>query len=73
MNTSVAIYKTFRFANSQIRATFTQHENSVAVADFAHENGFRKLVIYQLTTNFGGIDATNTRRMKKLEAKHARL
>lgn len=54
-------------------AILRQHETGGSAADLAREHGCSTAVIYQLRCKYGGMDASDIKRMKELEAENARL
>ena len=64
--------KTSRFTESQILATLKQADAGVAVKDSCRQAGISVATYYQWKSKYGGLDASELRRVKELEAENAK-
>ena len=65
--------KTTTFTESQIIAMLKQHEQGMKVGDIARANGISEKTIYRWKSKYGGMDATELKRVKELEAENSKL
>ena len=64
--------KTSRFTQSQILATLKQADAGVPVKDSCRQAGISVATYYQWKSKYGGLDASELRRVKELEAENAK-
>lgn len=62
-----------RFSESQIVRMLKEAEVGRSVSDICRENGISTTTFYKWKTKFGGMEASDIRRLKELEAEHTRL
>jgi putative transposase len=62
-----------RFSESQIVRILKDAEAGRAISDLCRENGISSTTFYKWKTKFGGMEASDVRRLKELEAEHSRL
>jgi len=62
-----------RLSESQIVKMLKEAEAGRPVSDICRENGVRSTTFYKWKTKFGGMEASDVRRLKELEAEHSRL
>lgn len=62
-----------RFSDSQIVKMLKEAESGRPVSDICRENGVSSTTFYKWKTKFGGMEASDVRRLKELEAEHSRL
>ena len=65
--------KTSRFTESQIVATLKQADAGVPVKDICRQAGISVATYYQWKSKYGGLEASDLRRVKELEAENAKL
>ena len=65
--------KKSRFTDSQIMAILKQHETGVSVADLAREHGCSTAMIYQWRSKYGGMEASDVKRLKELQSENEKL
>ena len=65
--------KTSRFTESQIVATLKQADAGVPVKDICRQAGISVPTYYQWKSKYGGLEASELRRVKELEAENAKL
>ena len=65
--------KTSRFTESQIVATLKQADAGVPVKDICRQAGISVATYYQWKSKYGGLEASELRRVKELEAENAKL
>lgn len=65
--------KKSKFSESQIVAILKQTERGVKVADICREHGISNATYYQWKSKYGGMEASDLKRMKDIEAENARL
>ncbi len=65
--------KKSKFSESQIVAILKQAERGVKVADICREHGISNATYYQWKSKYGGMEASDLKRMKDIEAENARL
>jgi len=62
-----------RFTDEQIIGFLKQAEGGVAVKDLCRKHGFSDATFYKWRGRFGGMEATDARRLKELESENAKL
>lgn len=62
-----------RFTNEQILGILKEHETSIAVSELCRKHGVSDASIYKWKAKFGGIDVSETKRMKSLEDENTKL
>ena len=62
-----------KFTESEIIATLKQVEGGAKVADLAREHGVSTATIYAWRSKYGGMDASEAKRLKDLEEENRRL
>ncbi len=62
-----------RFTESQIVAAIKKQEAGVAVKDICREIGISDVTFYNWKAKYGGMEASDVKRMKELEAENAQL
>ena len=65
--------KKSRFTDEQIIGFLKQVECGVAVKDLGRKHGFSDAAFYKWRAKFGGMDVSEARRLRSLEAENARL
>lgn len=65
--------RTSKFTESQIVATLKQADAGVPVKDICRQIGISTATYYQWKSKYGGLEASELRRVKELEAENARL
>ncbi len=65
--------KKTQFTESQIIAMLKQHEQGVKVQDIARANGISDKTIYRWKAKYGGMDASELKRVKELKSENAKL
>ena len=65
--------KRARFTEEQIIAVLKEHEAGTKTADLARKHGISEATIYNWKAKFGGMDVSEARRLKALEAENAKL
>ena len=65
--------KKSKFSESQIVAILKQAERGAKVADICREHGISNATYYQWKSKYGGMEASDLKRMKDIEAENARL
>ena len=65
--------KKTQFTESQIIAMLKQHEQGIKVQEIARANGISEKTIYRWKTKYGGMDASELKRVKELEAENSKL
>ena len=65
--------KTSRFTESQIVAILKQADAGVPVKDICRQAGISVATYYQWKSKYGGLEASELRRVKELEAENAKL
>lgn len=65
--------KKSKFTESQIVAVLKQAEAGVKVADVCREHGISMPTYYNWKSRYGGLGASELKRIKELEAEHSRL
>jgi putative transposase len=62
-----------RFTEEQIIGFIRQADAGVNVADLCHKEGFSTATFYKWRAKFGGMEASDAKRLRELEAENARL
>ena len=62
-----------RFTESQIVAAIKKQEVGIAVKDICSEFGISDATFYNWKSKYGGMEASDVKRMKELEAENAQL
>jgi putative transposase len=62
-----------RFSEEQIIGFLREAERGVAVKDLCRRHGFSEASYYLWRSKFGGMDVSDAKRLKALEAENARL
>jgi putative transposase len=65
--------KRSRFSETQVVAILKEGEAGRAVADICREHGISNATYYQWKSKYGGMDASELKRMKSLEEENSRL
>ena len=62
-----------RFSESQIVKILKEVEAGRSIADVCRENAVSSTTYHKWKAKFGGMEASDVRRLKELEAEHSRL
>lgn len=62
-----------RFTESQIIAIVKEHEAGARVEDLCRRHGISGTTLYKWKARFGGLDASEARKLKALEDENRRL
>jgi len=62
-----------RFTETQIVALLKEAENGIAVPELCRRHGVGQSTFYKWRSKYGGMDASDIRRLKELEDENARL
>jgi putative transposase len=62
-----------RFTESQIVAAIKKQEAGIPVKDICRELGISDATFYNWKAKYGGMEASDVKRMKELEAENAQL
>ena len=62
-----------RYTDEQIIGFIRQAEAGVAVADLCRKEGFSSATFYKWRAKFGGLEASDAKRLRELEVENARL
>ena len=65
--------KKVNFTESQIVAALKKQEAGMIVKDIAREMGISDATFYNWKAKYGGMEASDVKRLKELEAEHAEL
>ena len=65
--------KKVRFTETQIISILKQQEAGISVKDLAWEHGVSEATVYNWKAKYGGMEASEVKRMKDLEEENARL
>ena len=65
--------KKSRFTDEQIIGFLKQVEGGVPVKDLCRKHGFSDATFYKWRAKFGGMEASDARRLRELEAENAKL
>ena len=62
-----------QFTESQIVSALEQQEGGIAVKDIARGLGISEATFYNWKSKYGGMEASDVKRLKDLEAEHGEL
>ena len=62
-----------RFSEEQIIGVLREHEGGMQIADLCRKHGISPATFYQRKAKFGGLEISEARRLRTLEAENARL
>ncbi len=62
-----------RYTEEQIIGFLKAHEAGAKLADLVREHGFSEQSFYRWRSKFGGMEVSDAKRLKELEAENARL
>jgi len=62
-----------RFTEEQVIAILTEQERGASTADVCRRHGISQTTFYKWKARFGGMEVSEARRLKTLEAENARL
>ncbi len=65
--------KKTRFTENQIIAILKQQETGMKINDICREHGISAPTFYNWKSKYGGLDASQLRKLKELEEENARL
>lgn len=65
--------KKSKFSPSQIAAILKQFDEGKSVEELSREHGITRATFYQWRKRYGGLEATELKRLKELEEENARL
>jgi len=65
--------RTSKFSETQIVSILKQADAGVAVKDICRQAGISTSTYYQWKSKYGGLEASELRRVKELEAENAKL
>lgn len=65
--------KKSRFTTEQIIGFIKQADADMAVSELARQNAFRPASFYAWRAKYGGMEADDAKRLKKLESENGRL
>lgn len=65
--------KTTRFTESQIIAVLKQSDAGLPIKDICRQAGISQATYYQWKSKYGGMEASDLKRVKELEAENAKL
>ena len=65
--------KKTRFTETQIISIIKQQETGSKVSDICREHGISEPTFYSWKSKYGGMDASQLKRLKELEEENARL
>lgn len=65
--------KRSRFSEEQIIGILKEHESGVPVAELCRKHGVSDASIYKWKAKYDGMDVSETKRLKALEDKNAKL
>ena len=65
--------KTTRFTESQMIAVLKQGDAGVPIKDICRQAGISQATYYQWKSKYGGMEASDLKRVKELESENARL
>ena len=65
--------RTSKFSESQIVSILKQADAGVPVKDLCRQAGISTATYYQWKSKYGGLEASELRRVKELEAENAKL
>jgi len=61
-----------RFSEEQIIAILKEQEAGIATAEACHRHGISSATFYKWKPNFGGLEVSETRRLRSLKEEHTR-
>ena len=65
--------KKSRFTETQIVSILKQQEGGLSVKDICREHGLSEATFYNWKSKYGGMEASDVRRLKELEEENNRL
>ncbi|CCH51183.1 Low calcium response locus protein S [Fibrisoma limi BUZ 3] len=65
--------KKTRFTESQIVKILKQQENGIPTKEICREHGISEATFYNWKSKYGGMEASDVKRLKDLEEENARL
>jgi putative transposase len=65
--------KKSRFSEEQIISILRQHEAGLKVSELCRKHGISEATFYNWKSRYGGLDVSQLRRLKELEAENAKL
>jgi putative transposase len=65
--------KRARFTEEQIIAVLREHEAGAKTSDLARKHGISEATFYNWKAKYGGMDASEAKRLKQLEEENAKL
>jgi putative transposase len=65
--------KKTRFTETQIVAILKQQETGIKIPDLCRQHGISDATFYNWKAKYGGMDASELKRVKQLEEENARL
>jgi putative transposase len=65
--------KKTRFTESQIVKILQQQENGLPTKELCREHGISEATFYNWKSKYGGMEASDVKRLKELEEENARL
>jgi putative transposase len=65
--------KKTRFTETQIVSILKQQENGLATKDICREHGISEATFYNWKSKYGGMEASDVKRLKDLEEENSRL
>jgi putative transposase len=65
--------KRARFTEEQIIGVLREHEAGAKTSDLARKHGISEATLYNWKAKYGGMDASEAKRLKQLEDENAKL
>ena len=62
-----------RFTEQQILSILRQHESGVKVSELSREHGISEVTVYNWKARYGGMTASQLKKLKELEDENHRL